>query len=59
MPTPAIPRKVLICATSRRGLLVFDEPDYPDVPLQVPGGTVEPDEDLQAAAVREFLHLLD
>lgn len=55
MPALAVPRKVLIYATSERGLLVFDEPDYPDVPLQVPGGTVEPGEDLSAAAIREFL----
>jgi 8-oxo-dGTP pyrophosphatase MutT (NUDIX family) len=50
----AIPRKVLIYATSSRDLLVFDEPDFPHVPLQVPGGTVEPGEELAAAAMREF-----
>ncbi|MFV0383904.1 aminotransferase class IV [Paracoccus sp. (in: a-proteobacteria)] len=48
-------RKVLIYATSARGLLVFDEPDFPDVPLQVPGGTVEPDETPAIAAARELL----
>lgn len=48
------PQKVLIYATSSRGLLVFSEPDFPDVPLQVPGGTVEPDETIGAAALREF-----
>lgn len=41
-------------ATSAKGLLVFDEPDFPEVALQVPGGTVEPDETAEAAALREF-----
>lgn len=50
----ALRRKVLVYATSAKGLLVFDEPDFPEVGLQVPGGTVEPDEDILAAAVREF-----
>lgn len=47
-------RKVLIYATSAKGLLVFDEPEFPHVALQVPGGTVEPDEPIEAAALREF-----
>jgi 8-oxo-dGTP pyrophosphatase MutT (NUDIX family) len=47
-------QKVLIYATSIRGLLVFDEPDFPHVPIQVPGGTVEPGEALADAAQREF-----
>lgn len=47
-------RKVLIYATSARGLLVFDEPEFPHIKLQVPGGTVEPGEALEAAALREF-----
>lgn len=46
--------KVLIYATLRGRLLVFDEPDFPDVRLQVPGGTVEPGEDVAQAAAREF-----
>ncbi|MCO5733491.1 NUDIX domain-containing protein [Rhizobium sp. SSA_523] len=46
--------KVLIFATWQDRLLVFDEPDFPDVPLQVPGGTVESGEDLAFAAAREF-----
>jgi len=54
MPAPRVTRKVLIYATSDLGLLVFDEPDYPNVPLQVPGGTVEPGEALPMAAEREF-----
>lgn len=46
--------KVLIYATSSKGLLVFDEPEFPYVLPQVPGGTVEPGEDVRNAAVREF-----
>jgi ADP-ribose pyrophosphatase YjhB (NUDIX family) len=48
------PRKVLIYGTSVSQLLVFDEPDFPEVPLQVPGGTVAPDESILDAARREF-----
>lgn len=46
--------KVLIYATWQDKLLVFDEPDFPEVPLQVPRGTVEGDEDLAMEAAREF-----
>ncbi|OCJ18323.1 DNA mismatch repair protein MutT [Rhizobium sp. AC44/96] len=46
--------KVLIYATCRDRLLVFDEPDFPDVQWQVPGGTVEHGEDVAEAASREF-----
>ena len=34
--------KVLIYATWRDGLLVFDEPDFPLVQWQVPGGRSRP-----------------
>lgn len=47
-------KKALIYATTSRGLLVFDEPDFPEVPLQVPGGTVEVGEQIIDAASREF-----
>jgi 8-oxo-dGTP pyrophosphatase MutT (NUDIX family) len=47
-------QKVLIYATCRERLLVFDQPDFPDVELQVPGGTVDPGEAVLAAAQREF-----
>nr|WP_245486998.1 bifunctional NUDIX hydrolase family protein/GNAT family N-acetyltransferase [Rhizobium ruizarguesonis] len=46
--------KALIYATTSRGLLVFDEPDFPEVPLQVPGGTVDVGEQIIDAARREF-----
>jgi 8-oxo-dGTP pyrophosphatase MutT (NUDIX family) len=46
--------KVMIYATWRGRLLVFDEPDFPEIELQVPGGTVEPGEDPAEAAAREF-----
>lgn len=32
----------------------FEEPDFPETPLQVPGGTVDAGEDILAAAYREF-----
>ncbi len=47
--------KVLIYATSSRGLLVFEEPDFPNLPVQVPGGTIETRETPLQAARREFL----
>lgn len=46
--------KVLIYATWNGRLLVFEEPDFPETPLQVPRGTVDPGEDILAAAYREF-----
>lgn len=46
--------KVLIYATWRGRLLVFDEPDFPEIEFQVPGGTVEPGEEIALAAAREF-----
>lgn len=47
--------KVLIYATWRERLLVFDEPDFPEVELQVPGGTMEPGESPEVSAMREFV----
>ena len=52
---PVDARKVVIYVTGPRGLLVFDEPDHPDVALQVPGGTVEPGETFAEAALRELV----
>jgi 8-oxo-dGTP pyrophosphatase MutT (NUDIX family) len=46
--------KALIYAIWRDRLLVFDEPDFPHVSLQVPGGTIEPGETADAAARREL-----
>jgi 8-oxo-dGTP pyrophosphatase MutT (NUDIX family) len=46
--------KVLIYGTWQGRVLVFDEPDFPDLALQVPGGTVEAGEDVVTAAAREF-----
>lgn len=48
-------RKVVIYATWQERLLVFTEPDFPEVGVQVPGGTVEDGEESEAAARREFL----
>ena len=46
--------KVLIYAVRGHELLVFDEPDFPTIEPQVPGGTVEEGEDIALAATREF-----
>lgn len=55
MTMPASPvDKVLIYATWQERLLVFEEPDFPETPLQVPGGTVDTGENILAAAYREF-----
>jgi len=41
----------LTCGTE---LLVFDEPDTPELGLQVPGGTIDPGESYLQGAMREF-----
>ncbi|WP_319519027.1 NUDIX domain-containing protein [uncultured Martelella sp.] len=46
--------KVLIYARRGSRVLVFDEPDFPEAPLQVPGGTLEHAEIPIEAAKREF-----
>ncbi|MCE7029924.1 NUDIX hydrolase [Jiella avicenniae] len=46
--------KVLVYARRGLELLVFEEPDYPEVLTQVPGGSVEPGESPRSAAHREF-----
>jgi ADP-ribose pyrophosphatase YjhB (NUDIX family) len=46
--------KVLVYTTWRDVPLVFDEADVSEVRWQVPGGTVEPGEDVTQAAGREF-----
>lgn len=51
----AVKRKVIAYITRGDELLVFREPDYPHVGLQVPGGTVEPGEVLEEALKREVL----
>lgn len=49
-----LPDKALIYATNKNGLLIFKEPDVPDVLPQVPGGTIDENEKPLAAARREF-----
>ena len=47
-------RKVYAYITTPEGqLLVFDHLDFPDAGVQVPGGTVEPEETEDAAVMRE------
>ena len=46
-------RKVLTYVTYGNKLLVFTQPKSPEAGIQVPGGTVEPDENLDQAALRE------
>jgi 8-oxo-dGTP pyrophosphatase MutT (NUDIX family) len=53
MPLPAHVNKVLAYITYQGSLLVFRQPDFPDAGLQIPGGTVEAGEALEAAALRE------
>lgn len=46
--------KAYIYLTAGREVLVFRQPDQPEVGLQVPGGTVDPGESHLCAACREF-----
>src|SRR3954464_8698523 len=48
-------RKVLAYVTHGNRLLVFTHPESPEAGIQVPGGTVEPDEQLDEAALREAI----
>lgn len=47
-------RKAVIYATSRDRLLIFRQPDYPQMGWQPPGGTVDSGESIDDAAQREF-----
>jgi ADP-ribose pyrophosphatase YjhB (NUDIX family) len=46
-------QKVLVYITQNHRLLVFEHPFSPEAGIQVPGGTVEPDEKPEDAALRE------
>jgi 8-oxo-dGTP pyrophosphatase MutT (NUDIX family) len=52
---PQFATKVVLYVTHEDTVLVFREPAYPHIALQVPGGTVEDGEDIEAAARRELL----
>jgi 8-oxo-dGTP pyrophosphatase MutT (NUDIX family) len=46
-------RKAFAYITHRDRLLVFAHPDFPDAGIQVPAGTMRPDETPEAAVLRE------
>lgn len=45
--------KVMAYITHGDRLLVFRQPDFPEAGIQVPGGSIEPGEAVEAAALRE------
>ena len=47
-------RKAVIYVTSADHLLVFREPDYPEVGIQPPGGTITDSETVAEGAAREL-----
>ena len=47
-------RKVLAYITSNDKLLVFTQPESPEAGIQVPAGTIEPDESPESAVIREI-----
>ena len=53
MPRRKHVAKALSYITHERRLLVFRQPDFPYQGIQVPGGSVEVGEELEAAALRE------
>ena len=53
-PRTLLPPKVVLYVTSGRNLLVIREPEFPDIGLQPPGGTIEAGEAIEAAALREL-----
>lgn len=46
-------RKAFAYITCGQRLLVFRHPDAPEAGIQVPAGTIEPDEDPESAVLRE------
>ncbi len=46
-------RKAYAYITHNNRLLVFTQPDYPEAGIQVPGGSIEPDETPEQGAIRE------
>ena len=52
-PAPAVIAKAVCYITRDRRILVFEHPGVPDAGIQVPAGTIDPDEDPARAALRE------
>jgi len=50
---PPIVSKVFAYITNRNRLLVFRHTDFPEAGIQVPAGTVKPNEELATAVLRE------
>jgi 8-oxo-dGTP pyrophosphatase MutT (NUDIX family) len=50
---PPVIQKVFAYITHRNRLLVFSHTDFPEAGIQVPAGTVLPNEDLNVAVLRE------
>jgi 8-oxo-dGTP pyrophosphatase MutT (NUDIX family) len=50
---PSAKRKVYAYITHEHRLLIFRHVDFPEAGIQVPGGSVEPDEEWDAAVLRE------
>jgi 8-oxo-dGTP diphosphatase len=54
-PLPEVKRKVYAYITHADRLLIFSHPDFPEAGVQVPGGTLEEDEDPDDGILREAM----
>lgn len=49
-----IKHKILAYIINKNKLLVFNQPDYPEAGIQIVGGTLEKNEDINQAIIREI-----